>query len=342
MKWLIGFLVCLQSLTAFANQTLNVYAWSDYIPDAVVKQFEQQTHITVHLSVYDSNETLYAKLKASPHAGYDVIIPSSYYVDRLSKEHRLLAFHPNRLTGFQALNPTLLHQPFDPHNTYSMPYLWGATGIVVNTQYWNPTKIQTWKDLWAPRFKNQLLLLNDYREVFSIALMRLGYSINTRNPKKIKQAYQLLKKLNRNVKLYNSDAQVNTYIDEDATIGIGWNGDVSLAQRENRHLAFIYPRQHYALWVDCLAIPKNAPHVNNAIRFIQFILQPRIAKEIALYTGYSSPNTIAMKQLPLVIQHNPAVNPPARVLKRGVFQLDVGNANVVYERYWELLKLGAD
>ncbi len=335
--WLI-LLVC---PPIFADsKVVNIYSWSNYIPNKVINQFEKTTGITVHLSEFDSNATLYAKLKADPKSGYDVIIPSSFYLQRMIRQHMVQPLDKNKLPNRKYLNPLLLNKKFDRHNQYSLPYLWGTTGILVNSQYWNPKTITRWQDFWQSRFKNQILLMDSARETFSIAMLSLGYSMNDKNPKHIKQAFEKLKKLMRNVKLFNSDAVISTYTDSDATIGMAWSGDAMLATAGNPHLHYIYPKDGFAVWEDVIAIPANAPNLNNAYRFINFLMLPKIAAEISKAEGYSTPNLEALKLLPKKWRKSPIFNPSPAILKRGHFQLDLGKANLIYQKYWELLKLG--
>jgi spermidine/putrescine transport system substrate-binding protein len=327
------------SALCLAYQEVNVFSWSGYLPSEVIQQFTKETGIKVNLSEYDTNETMYVKLKTSPKVGYDVIIPSTYLIDRMRKQNMLYKLDKSLIPNLQYINPTLLNKPFDPHNEYSIPYLWGVTGIVVNSNYLNPKEITSWKDLWNPKYENQLMMLSDFREVFSMSLLTLGYPANTTNPEQIKNAYLLLKKLLPNVKIFNSDVEQTVYIDEDAIIGMGWNGDISISQGENPALKFIFPKEGFVIWIDCLAITGNSLHPENAHKFVNFLLRPDIAAKIALATKYASPNLEAIKMLPKTVQENPVINPPASILARGQFQTDVGSAISIYEKYWELLKL---
>ncbi len=343
MKYIIACILCLLSSLAIANDNVvNVYNWSRYMPDSVLAEFEKETGIHVNYTVYDSNETLYAKLRSDPDSGYDIIVPSSYYIDRLRQAGILHKIDKSKLPNFKNINPALLHQAFDPNNDYCIPYLWGSTGIGINRQYFQPGSITKWSDLWKPKFKNQLTMLDDMREVFDIALITLGYSVNDQNPEHIKQAYQKLVQLLPNIRLFNSDAVQNLFVDEDIRIGMLWNGDLYQASTENSTLQFVYPEDGFAYWIDTVAIPKNAPHLANAYKFLNFIMRPDIAKEIALGEGYSSPNTEAIKLMPADIRNNAILNPPAEVLKRGQLQRDAGAADDIYEKYWELLKIGGE
>lgn len=340
MRIFLFIIVCFFVPNVFAKQVLNVYNWADYMPENVKKEFEAETGIQINYTEYDSNETLYAKLKTTPKLGYDVIFPSSYYVQRMAKENMLLSLDKSALSNFKYLNKALLNQSFDPQNRFSVPYLWGTTGIVVNRNFVNPSSVTMWADFWNPKFKNQLLLFDDMREVFAIALLKLGYSINETNQQHINQAYQELKKLWPNIKLFSVEAEQNIYIDEDAYIGLGLNGEIFNAMSENANLVYIYPKEGFELWMDCIAIPNNAPHMQAALTFVNFLLRPDIAKEIAVSTGFSTPNNEAIKLLPEAMRVSPILNPDSTTLKRGQFLVDLGDVNAIYEDYWNRLKIG--
>lgn len=339
---LLAFVLLLISTSVLANdKVLNIYNWTNYMSNDVLKQFEKETGIHVNYATFTGNNSLYAKLKVDPNAGYDVIVPSSYFVARMRNQNMLHKLDKTKLTNFKNLNPSLLNKSFDPHNDYTVPYFWGTTAMVVNDRYYDPKKITRWADFWKPEFKNQLLILDDTHDVFSMALMTLGYSASDANPEHIHQAYLKLKQLLPNIKLFNADAAKATYIDEDATIGMGYSGDIYVAQQENPHLVYVYPKEGFTLWIDCLAIPKNAPHLDNAYRFINFLLRPDIAAKLSQDLGYASPNAAALKLLPPKVRNNATIYPPASTLARGQLETDPGNVDSLYEKYMELLKISA-
>lgn len=337
---LLGLLFANASTANTANN-LNIYAWSGIIPDNIVQQFEKETGIKVNFSTYDNNEIMYAKLKANKNIGYDIIEPSSYYVDRMRKQNMLTPLDKTKLVHFPELNKELLNHPFDPKNEFSIPFIWGTTGIFLNKEYYSAKNIKKWATLWDKQYQNQLMLLDDPREVFSMALLALGYSVNDTDPEHIKQAYVKLQALMPNIKLFNSDAVLSVLIDEDATLGMAWNGDLFKASRENPDLQFIFPEDGFVIWIDNFAIPKRAPHLENAYQFLNFITRPDIAEKIALYNNYPTASVTAQKRLPAAIRNNPMVYPSHEVLQRGQYQTDLSDAALaLYERYWEQLKIG--
>ncbi len=344
MKTFLYCFLCLLSIVflqpALAeDKIVNVYAWFGEIPEQVIHQFEKETGIKVNFSSYDSNEELYAKLRAIKQPYYDVIEPTCDYIGLMSKQHLLTTLDKTQLSAYHNLNPLLLHRAYDPHSQYSIPLIWGITGIFFNTKYIKPNTIRRWSDLWDPQYHHQLALLDDPRDVFAMALKSLGYSVNDNDPEHIKQAYLKLKALIPNVKTFNNVTAALS-IDEDILLGISWNGDLSKARQENPSLGFIYPEEGFVIWAETLAIPKDAPHLHNAYLFLNFLLRPEIAKQIALYTNYATANLTAQKLLPDSIKNNPISYPPKKTLMRGEFQTALsGEAAELYEKYWELLKM---
>ncbi len=319
---------------------VRFFNWSDYLPAAVLERFTAETGLRVRYATYDSNEALYAKLKLLGGKGYDLIVPSTYFVDRMRQEGLLRPLDRAQLPGFRHLDARHLDQPFDPGNRYSVPYLWGSTGIVVHAGRFDPAQIQGWADLWQPEFRRRLLLTNDLREVFQVGLRVLGYSGNSTNPEEIRQAYEKLRALLPNVRVFNSDAPQMLYVTGEVDAGMLWSGNAYRAQQEEPKLVYLFPREGCGLWMDNLAIPAGAENPGGAHRLIEFLLRPDIARLIAEQTRNASPNAEAVRQLPPEVRSNPVIYPPAEVLERGEYTTDIGDAITVYARYWERLKAG--
>jgi spermidine/putrescine transport system substrate-binding protein len=331
--------ICFLSVGAAADKKMvNVYSWGGEIPKALIHQFEKETGIQVNFSTYDNNETLYAKLHASNRAIYDVIVPSTYFVERLKKQGFLKKLDHARLSHFKHLDPIFLNAAYDLNNQYSVPLVWGATGIFYN-QHWVKSIPESWQDLWEKNWKNQLMLLDDPREIFSIALLSLGYSPNDSDPKHIEAAFKQLKALIPQIKLFASESIQALLIDEDAHIGTAWNGDVFKAHQENSDIQFVFPKEGFVIWIDCLSILNNAPHPDEAYAFVDFLLKPENAASIALAGGHAIANQSGRALLPKKIRDNTTVYPSPEVLKRGVIQSDISEKSLLlYDEYWQQLK----
>lgn len=322
-----------------ASKTLNIYAWGAEIPPQIIQKFEESTGIHVNFSTYDSNETLYAKLRANKKNSYDIIFPSAYYVERLRHQHLLAKLDLTKIKNIRHIDPLFNNQAYDPGNQYSIPLVWGTTGIFYNRQ-WVKHPPSSWKDFWKPNWQDQLLMLDDIREVFSVALMSLGYPPEDTDPKHIEQAYQKLLALVPNIKLFGSDAIRAIMIDEDVNVGMSWSGDAYRVQIENPNVQYILPKDGFMIWLDCLAIPLKAPHLEEAYQFIDFILKPEMSAYITLQYGYAITNQAGRELLPPKLRDNPMIFPTKKDLEKGYFQRDVGEKTIeLYNQYWQSFKL---
>lgn len=326
--------------SAAGQRELYFFNWSDYLPAPLLERFTRETGILVHYSTYDSNEAMYAKVKLLGGSGYDLTVPSTYLVDRMRKEGLLLPLDHSRIPNFKNLSPRHLNQPFDPGNRFSVPYLWGTTGIAVHASRVDPDSVSSWMDLWHPRFHRALLLPNDMRELFHMAFLVLGLPVNSTQPEHIARAYHKLRELMPNVRVFSSDAPQILFITGEVDIGMLWNGVAYLARREDPDIHFLHPKEGPLLWMDNLVILKNARHPDEAHVLIDYLLRPEIGKELSAAIGYASPNAEAIRLLPAEVRDDPAVYPPAEVLRRGEYQTDLGPALRLYTEYWEKLKAG--
>lgn len=340
ITWTLPTLLFLIPASISAAEKVYVYNWTEYIPEVVLEQFTKETKIKVIYSTYESNETMYAKLKLMKGEGYDVVFPSTYFVSKMGKEGLLAPIDHKRLPNLSDLDPSVMDKAFDPDNRYSIPYMWGSTGIAVNAEVIDPSGVKSWKDLWEKKYKGQLLLQDDMREVFHMALKINGHSSNSTDPEEIKAAYLLLKDLMPNVLLFNSDSPRIPYLTGEVNIGMIWNGEGWMAEQENKAITYIYPEEGANFWVDSFVIPAGAKNIENAHTFIAFMLRPDIAKLCVEENGYATPVTTALPLLDKAVRENVTIFPSAEIVNVGEFQTDVGNALGIYQKYWEKLRAG--
>jgi spermidine/putrescine-binding protein len=353
-RWITVCVVAVMSAIAFAvgcdkgsgssaggdEGQLNVYIWSEYLPDSVVKKFEEKTGIKLVIDTYDSNEAIYEKLKSGV-AAYDIVVPSDYMVTTLVAEKLVQPLDRSKLTHFDALDPNLLDQPYDPKNVYSVPYLWGLTGLG-----YNKTKVQGTVDSWSVLFdeknKGQISMLDDHRECFGIALKLMGKSLNTTDTKVLEQAAEMLKKQNGLVKAYDSGDFAAKLAAGDVWLAHGYTGQLAKAAQEDPEKRFvvIMPKEGGTVAVDNLCITASTKRPDAAHRFINFCLQPEIAAEIANNTFYASANRAARPHIKPELLNNPAVYPTAETLKRCEFIRDLGETTQVYDKLWTEVKGG--
>ncbi|TCP92025.1 spermidine/putrescine transport system substrate-binding protein [Cricetibacter osteomyelitidis] len=325
------------------EQVVHLYTWTEYVPEGLLEQFTKETGIKVIQSSLQSNEEMYAKVKAQligKNDGYDIIAPSNYFVSKMAREGMLTELDHSKLPVIAELDPNMLDKPYDKGNKYSLPQLLGAPGIAFNTDvYGDGSQFTSWGDLWKEEYKGKVQLLDDAREVFNIALLKMGKDPNTKDPAEIKAAYEELLKLRPNVLTFTSDNPANTFISGETQLGQIWNGSVRIAKKENAPVNMIFPKEGPVLWVDTLAIPKNAKNVDAAHKLINYMLGKETSAKLTLEIGYPTSNKEALALLPKEITEDPAIYPTADVLNNSYWQDDVGDDAVqLYENYYQQLK----
>lgn len=328
-----------------ASKALNFYAWSEYVPQALLDKFTEQTGIQINYDTYSSNEELLAKLQAGG-SGYDLIIPSDYTITILSQQGLLEEIDYAQIPNFANIDPTFTDLEFDLGNQYSVPYQWGTACLVVNTE--KVTRpITRWADLWSPEFADKIVLPDDSREVIGMALMSLGYDRNSTDPAQLEQAKQKFLELLPNVRLFDSDSPKTALATGEVWLGLTWNGEASIAHQENPAMDYVFPEEGCGIWFDNLAIPKNAPHLAAAHQFINFILEPENSILITKEFPYSNPNLAALELLKTedpafykAYMEFPATNPSAEQLARTYIIKDVGEATALWDRIWTEVKGG--
>ncbi|MDH3000503.1 spermidine/putrescine ABC transporter substrate-binding protein [Chelonobacter oris] len=322
------------------DDTVYLYTWTEYVPSGLLDNFTKETGIKVIVSSLESNETMYARLKTlGKNGGYDVIAPSNYFVSKMRKEGMLMPLDHSKLPVIKELDPNLLNKPYDPNNAYSLPQILGAPGIAYNRDVVDSSKIGSWGDLWNAEYQDRLQLLDDAREIFNIALLKLGQDPNTTDPEVIKQAYEELLKLRPNVLAFSSDNPANAFVAGEVDLGMLWNGSAYIARKDGAPIDLLWPKEGPVLWVDTLAIPTTAQNPDGAHKLINYLLSAEVAKQLALEIGYPTPNLAAQKLLPPEMVNDSSLYPPAEILQKSYWQDDVGDAAIIYENYYQQLKV---
>ncbi|MGV6809671.1 MAG: ABC transporter substrate-binding protein [bacterium] len=319
-------------------QPLHIYNWSAYFSKRALKQFEEETGITIKYETYQSNEEMYRHVKTRKN-NYDLVFPSTYYISKMQKEGLLQPIDKSRLTQFQHLDPTFLNKSYDMGNKFSLPYLWGSTGIGVNAAKIDPKTINSWKDLWLPTWKDRLLLTNSPHQIFRLILTMRGYSINTTEHYRLKGAFNTLKKIKQNNPLFRSELLRYAFLNEDVDIGMMWNGEAIIAQKENPNIHYIYPNEGAIFNIDSFAIPITNNNLDASYLFIDFMLRPQIAAYSVEDLGYATPNLSAKELLDEEIRNNPIIFPPTHIIANSEFQYDRGEStDQLINHYWKKFK----
>ncbi|MDL2315955.1 spermidine/putrescine ABC transporter substrate-binding protein [Desulfovibrio sp. OttesenSCG-928-A18] len=315
-----------------------VYNWSEYIPQSVLDDFTRETGIKVVYSTFESNEAMYAKVKLLRGKSYDVVVPSGYFVDLLRRDNLLRELDHGRLSNLGNLDPKMLDQEYDPGNKYSIPYMWGALGFAYNSKFVPDGSLTRWDQMLDPRFKGKIILTDDLRDAFGLALRSLGHSVNSKAPEEIKAAFEFLVKLKPSVRVFDVTAIKQALISEEVWMGPIWNGDYLVALEENDRLRFVFPEEGAVLWADSFVIPIGAENVDNAYIFIDYMLRPEVAVRCIEEYKYSSPNLKAVALLPDELKNNSILVPGDKELKNAEFTTGLGETLGEYEKYWEQLK----
>lgn len=318
----IAFISSLTSCDRKADtQTLNLFAWSEYIPQEVIDGFTSETGIKVNYETYDSNEAMITKLSQGS-TRYDLIQPSEYAVENLIHRQMLEPLDFSQIPNIRNLDPKYRDLPYDPGQTFSVPYMAGTVCIVVNTDVIKEP-IRGYKDVFQPKYKGRIVVLDDNREIVSWALDVLGIPINEVNSQTLAKARPVVKSWLPLVKVFDSENPKAPLLSGDCDLGIVYSGDAARLYEENRKFQFVLPAEGAHQFIDNLCIPKGAAHKLAAEKFINYILRPEVSKVISDKFPYTNPNAGARRLVSPQQLSNPASYPKAEHLE--VFH-DIGPA----------------
>mgnify|MGYP000481315031 CR=1 FL=1 len=275
--------------------TINVYNWGQYIAEGdddsidVIDEFEKAyPNIHVNYTTYDSNETMYSKLKTGG-ISVDVIIPSDYMIARMIDEDMLLPLNFDNIPNYQYVDEAYRNTSYDPENQYSIPYTWGTVGIIYNTKYVDEADLTGWELLWNEKYSGKILMFGNSRDAFGIAEYLLGYDVNTTDDGELQAAAQKLKEQKPLVQAYVMDEIFDKMIGGEAAIGVYYSGDAITMIDDNPDLAWVFPEEGSVLSVDCMAVPATSEHKEAAEMFINFMCETDIGKANSEYIGYTTP-----------------------------------------------------
>ena len=288
---------------------LNLFAWSEYVPQSVLDGFQKETGIKVNYEAYSSNEDMLAKLLSGA-AKYDLVQPSEYVIEALIKAGKLQALDHAKIPNLKNLVPTYTQFAFDVGNKYSVPWMSGHVGIVYNKKKITDP-ITGFKDVFNGKYNKRLVILDDGREIVSWALATQGKDINVITPEALAGVRPMIAGWLKQVKIYDSDSPKDKLTNGDVDIGVVWSGEgaILLAQDADTW-AWVLPVEGTHRFVDSLAIPVGAPNVEAAHKFIDYMLRPEVSVLISEEFPYTNPNAEARKLLPEAAQKNIASFPP--------------------------------
>lgn len=331
------FLVSLAlAAVAPAAESLNLFAWSEYVPPKVIDGFTKETGIKVSYATYASGEEMLSKLLAGG-AAYDLIQPPDYIAEAMIKNKLLRPLDRAKLPNLRHLAPEFLALPHDPASAYTVPWMIGTVGIVVNTERVKEP-IRGYRDLFQAKFRNRIVVVNDNREIVSWALVTLGLDQNAITRESLAKARPLIAEWLRLVKVFDSDSPKTPLLNGDVDLGVVWSGEAARLINENKKFAYILPAEGYHPFVDLIAIPSTAKNVAAAHRFVDYVLRPEVSKLISDEFPYTNPNLAARKLLTPEQLANPASYAPLG--KLDTFR-DIGRAAAEIDKLMTDLKTAA-
>ena len=317
------------ALPARAADELNLFGWSEYIPQPVLDGFTKETGIKVNFETYSSNEELLSKLVAGG-GNYDIVQPSDYTAEVMIRQKLLAPLDLAQLPNLKNISQKFLHCAHDPEGKFTVPYMSGTVGIVVNSERVH-TPVRGYRDVFAPQFKDRIVVLNDNREIVSWALDTLGLPINTITAGNLAKARPVVAEWVKLVKVFDSDSPKTALLNGDVDVGIVWSGEAAILWNQNRKFRYVIPAEGAHQFLDVLAIPANAKNRAAAHKFIDYILRPEVSVLISEAFPYTNPNRAARKLLPAAALANPASYPPAGGGKLETFR-DIGKAAADIDR----------
>jgi spermidine/putrescine transport system substrate-binding protein len=289
------------------RRELQILGWSEYVPQSVIDGFGDEYGVRVLYESVGSNEEMLAKLAAQPHR-YDIVQPSENAVEALIRQDALLALDFAKLPNFVNIGTEYRNLPHDPEQRFTVPWMAGTVGIVVNTER-IATPVKGYRDVFQERFKGRIVVLDDARELVAWALATLGHGPNDVDPATLEKVRPVLARWLPLIKLFDSDSPKDALLDGDADLGIVWSGEAALLFDEHPKYDYVLPAEGAHRFLDSLAIPRGAPHPELALQFIDYVLRPEVSLLISREFPYTNPNLAARKLLTREELDNPASYP---------------------------------
>jgi spermidine/putrescine transport system substrate-binding protein len=338
MKRTLLVMAALVVITGCKSPTANlhVYTWADYIKPELVQQFEQENNCKIVIDTFDSNEAMYAKIKAGA-TGYDIIVPSSYMAKIMYDQDMLLPLDQSKLPNLANIDPEYLKIAIDPQMHHSAPYMLTYTGIgylkdkVANVK-------PTWKMLERQDLKGRMTMLNDMRETIGAALKSLGYKLNSVDDDELAAAKNVVIGWKKNLAKFENEQYKIGLASGEFFLVHGYSGDILKVKEENEQVEFILPEEGYSLSCDDLVIPKTAKQVDLGHKFINFLHTPAVAAANTEYITYLCPNITSYALLSDEIKNDPGIFPSESVRMKGEVIQDLGENNQKYTKIWDEIK----
>lgn len=342
---LLSLSICILLIGAFfvgcskdSSEQISFLNYGENIDKETVKEFEKKYGIKVNVETFDDMETMYQKISKGG-VKYDVILVSDALMPRMIKKGLIQELNKDNIPNISQMDKDYLNLQIDPGNKYSVPYMFGTVGLIYNKDVVKE-KVDSWDILWDEKYKDKVFMFDTYRDTMGAALKKLGYSLNSKNPKEIEEAKELLIKQRETVNpIYGVDNGTTMIPAGESDINMIWSGEGLNLQDENPNLVYVVPKEGANFWIDSLCIPKNAENVEGAEKFINFVSDKESALRIADEIGYTTPNKEARLAQPDNVKNNPNAYMPKEIMNRCEiyedFPMDVKK---IYDNAWVNIK----
>lgn len=332
----------LPETTVARTDKLYVYTWTGYVDEALMQRFTEKTGIEVVVDIYDSNETMLARLQAGSGSIYSIIYPSDYVVQQMVELDLLTELDHSRIPHLEDLFANYYDPPYDPENRHSVPVSWGTTGLAYNSRLLQKEP-EDWSYLWDNQdsISRKFTLLNEVRETLGAVLKRRGYSYNSTNPRELERAYNDLVELKPSIVAFTNSAWRDQLLAGDLLIAMAYSVDASEVIDENSDIKYIIPASGSSLWTDTIVIPKSAPNPDAAYEWINLMFEPEVAAGVMQRLFFATPSKTAYDLLPQAFRDNPTLFPSEAVLAEceGIAPVDPETSDL-YDRYWTRIMSG--
>jgi putrescine transport system substrate-binding protein len=343
--------------SADSGKVLNLYIWSDYLAADTLSKFEKETGIKVHVTYFDTNETLETKLFAG-NSGYDIVVPTASYFERQIKEGVYLPLDKSKLPNLRYMDGLLMSKValHDPGNAHGVIYMWGTNGIGYNEKLVKAllpkAPLDSWRMVFDPAVASKVAkcgisVLDSPAEMMRAVYNYLGKDPNSQSPDDLVKAEAVLTKIKPYIRTINSSQYIEALANGDICVAVGYNGDVLQARDRARaagkgvEIQYTVPKEGSILWFDMLAIPKDAPNPDSAYAFINFVLTPRVIADISNFKRYANADAQAQSLLDPSVRDDPAIYPPPEQRQKLAVQLaDSTDQTQTITRIWQKFKTG--
>ena len=331
----------LTALSAADKAAVNVYMYSEYIDPAVPKEFEAATGYPLVISTYESQEEMVAKLRAGSVNQYDVVVATDVIVTQLIKLKLVQAYDQTKLPNAKNIDPQFRKLAYDPKDEYTVPYQWGTIGILYDSAK-VPAGKATWKWMFDPAHQvAPFVMMDEMRSMLGVALRYNGASMNSRDPKQVKAAADLLIAAKKSPKCLGFDGGVggkDKVLKGESTAAVVYNGDAVRAVTEKPGLAYAVPTEGSNIWCDNLLITSEAPNSAGAHAFVNYVLDAKVAAQISNFNRYATPVAAALPMITPADKANPAIYPDAATMKSLEYLEDLGKDTRLATEAWTAVK----